>query len=67
MADKYTTDVLERVNGMSDSDVRKVLAEIFIEIRSIGVGGKTDQDAFKAIERIYRSEVVAFIKAKYDV
>lgn len=67
MPDKYTTDILERINDMSDSDARKILAEIFIEIRSIGVGGKTEQDAFNAIKRIYRSEVVGYIKAKYDV
>lgn len=67
MPDKYTTDILERINDMSDSDARKILAEVFIEIRSIGVGGKTEQDAFNAIKGIYRSEVVRFIKAKHDV
>ncbi|HAF97560.1 hypothetical protein [Paenibacillus lactis] len=67
MPDKYTTDILERINDMSGSDARKILAEIFIEIRSIGVGGKTEQDAFNAIKGIYRSEVVGFIKEKYDV
>lgn len=64
--DRYS-DILERVNDMSEADARKILAEIFIEVKDIGMGGRTEQDAFQAIKGIYHSEVLAFVKAKYDV
>lgn len=61
MADKLTTDILNRVADMPEKVAKKILAEIFLEIRKVGVSGYTEKDAYKAIENIYRSEVVMFI------
>ncbi|MDP9676409.1 hypothetical protein J2W97_002404 [Paenibacillus jamilae] len=64
MPDSYTTGILNRVNDMPEALARKLLADVFLELRSVGLNGKTKEDAYKAIESIFKSEVVPFILPK---
>ncbi|MEK6993463.1 hypothetical protein NST08_24655 [Paenibacillus sp. FSL K6-1566] len=55
--DKMTQEMVDIVKAMPESHARKTLARIFAHIQNIGYGGKTKEDAFNAIQEIYKEEV----------
>lgn len=51
-------DLIEMIREMSEKEAKTLLAEVFLELESIGYGGKTKQQAYDNIYEIYRGQIV---------
>ena len=56
--DKTSENIIKRVLEMDENEAKATLSEIFINYRSIGVGGYSKEKCFEDNHNIYKAKVV---------
>lgn len=56
--DKTIKEIVDITQDMSEEEAKETLAEIFIYMRKVGIGGYSDEQCYKDIEHIFKKKVV---------